>query len=336
MALHDISSIVVSSRIRLARNIEKLPFPARLDDSIGYGILTSIADVVLPLGKFKVYTIKNLSAGDAKIMQEKHLISKDLLTKDFSGVILSEDESVSIMVNEEDHIREQCILPGLNLEKAYITLNAIDDEISKKVNISFDQRLGYLTASVANLGTGMRASVMLFLPALTILGEMNSLISSFKNHGLTVRGVYGENTAADGFFYQISNAVSLGLSEKEIIALITNAANRIAELETNARAKLLKEKNEEITDKIFRAYGTLTNCFLIPCNEFMTLAGFVKLGIALNIIRFKDNSLIDKLFFLCMPASLAKINGEGFLTGSDEDVFRAKYLFKSLKGMRTK
>lgn len=336
MAIVDVSSIVVSSRIRLARNIDKIPMPPRLTGERGYKVLKLVADSVSGLDEFKIYTIKQLSSTDAKVMQEKHLISNDLLEKkEFGAVILNSDETISIMVNEEDHIREQCFLRGLELEKAYEILNDYDNKMLSKLDIAFDKEFGFLTSCITNLGTGMRASVLMFLPALTLSGEINSIVNILSSRGLCVRGVYGEDTSFDGFMYQISNARSLGISEREIIGSVKEAVMRICEYENKARIKLLAEKEIEITDRVFRAFGVLCNCYTLSSTELMKLAGEVKMGIALGLLRLKDNTILDKLIIDCMPCSLSKI-AKNNLEGVERDLFRAKYVNSVLKNQRIK
>lgn len=335
--MKDISSVVMSSRIRLARSLSNYPFPSHLESESGYAVIGDVVDVVLPLGEYKVFTMQQLPALDAEVMQEKHLISKNLLENtDYGAVILSEDETVSIMVNEEDHIRAQCFLKGLSLDKAYETINKIDDALLSKLNIAFDSSLGFLNSCITNIGTGMRASVMVFLPGLTLSGEIPSIINSLSNMGLTVRGVFGEGSDAEGYIYQISNARSLSMTERDIINKVTYACLNICEAEVDARNKLMKTREIELKDRIFRAYGTLTNAYTISASEFMKCTGEVKIGVALGLIKFKDNSLIDKLIFDALPSTLTKMSGNEALLETDENLIRAKFVASTLKNARIK
>ena len=335
MAVYDISSIVVSSRIRLARNIADFAMPQQMKPEEGNTVLKKVAASVKDLDDFKVYSIKSLPKEDAFVMQEKHLISLDLLEKDYGAVVLSSDETVAIMVNEEDHIREQCLLRGLELEKAYEKLNAIDDKILSSLNIAFDDKLGFLTSCITNVGTGMRASVLMFLPALTLSGEMNDIIRALEDKGLCARGVYGEASSFDGFMYQISNSTSLGKTEKEIVGAVKEAVLRICDYENRARKTLLATRETEITDRVLRAYGVLTNCYTLTSSELLKMGGEVKMGIALGIIRLKDNGLLDKFATTCMKYNLSKIAGLK-LEGEHEGIFRASYVAKLLKNQRIK
>ena len=333
----DINSIVVSSRIRLARSLKNYLFPALLKGEDGYSVIKEVADVIQPLGDYKIFTMQQLPALDAEVMQEKHLISSNLLeNKDNGAVILSNDETISIMVNEEDHIRAQCFLKGLSLEKAYENLSVIDDALIEKLNIAFDGTLGFLNSCITNVGTGMRASVMLFLPGLTLSNEMPSVINYLSNQGLTVRGLFGEGSDAQGYMYQISNSRSLGVTEKDIIIKVTNSTLKICELEQQARNKLIKANEIELKDRVFRAWGILTNSYLLPVNEFMKYAGEVKIGIALGYIKLKDNTIIDKLISDALPSSLTKIAGQEALNETEEKLTRAKVVSSTLKSVRIK
>jgi len=336
MAVYDISSIVVSSRIRLARNIDKMPMPPRLSKEQGSKVLDLVARSVSGLDEFKIYRMKTLPARDAWVMQEKHLISKDLIEqKDYGAVILNSDESVAIMVNEEDHIREQCFIRGLELERAYETLDTFDNKMLEKLNVAFDQKMGFLTSCVTNLGTGMRASVLCFLPALTLSGEMSEIINQLSLKGICVRGVYGEASGFDGFMYQISNSRSLGSSEREIIASVKASVIRMCELENHARKKLLATREVEITDRVLRAFGVLSNCYTLSSSELYNFAGEVKMGIALGILRLKDNGIFDRLVVETLPHNLSKIANIEF-EGEEEGVYRAQYVRNKLANQRVK
>ena len=294
MAVYDISSIVISSRIRLARNLADFAMPQQISVEEGHRVLKKVAESVRGLDDFKVYTMGALPKQDACVMQEKHLISQDLLEKkDYGAVILSSDETISIMVNEEDHIREQCFLRGLELEKAYEKLNSLDDKMLSKLNIAYDNKLGFLTSCITNVGTGMRASVLLFLPALTLSGEIDDITKALSEKGLCTRGVYGEASSFDGYMYQISNGTSLGLTEKEIVGTVKEAVLRICDYENKARKQLMANRETEITDRVLRAYGVLTNCYTLSSGELLKLGGELKMGIALGIIRLKDISKLS-------------------------------------------
>lgn len=332
----DLSSIVVSSRIRLARCIGSCLFPSRLSSEQGFTLTKKIADTILQLGDFKVYAMNTLPKIDAMVMHEKHLISRELATNhEFSAVVLSADESISIMINEEDHIREQCILKGLSLVDAYNKLNQIDEVLLSKLDIAYDTDLGFLNSCITNIGTGMRASVMMFLPALSMGGGIQQIINTLASQGMVVRGVYGEGSEAQGYMYQISNSRALGRSERDIIDEVQMYAMKIAEAELSARERLMNENLDEVTDRVYRAWGVLTNAYKISSSEFMLRAGEVKMGIAFNLLRLKDNFLIDKLINQCMPYSLTKIAGYE-MTDIERDKLRATQSRSTLKNARIK
>ena len=210
--------VVISSRIRLARNVNDIPFPSRLNDERASLIARKVYDSLQAGDSYDLYKMSNISEIDGNVLMEKHLISADLLNNNqFGAAIINESETVSIMINEEDHIREQSILKGFNLKEAYEKINAVDDCIAARIRFAFDPRLGYLTSCPTNLGTGLRASVMMFLPGLSITKNLDSCVNAVSRLNMTVRGVYGEGSDADGFLYQVSNQKTLGVSESEII-----------------------------------------------------------------------------------------------------------------------
>ena len=333
---NSISSVVTSSRVRTARNVSGQSFVQNSDERFSDELVSRVADSLMSLGKYKVYRMNNISEIDASVMANKHIISKELLKNRATGAtIVSEDETVSVMVNEEDHIREQCILKGLNLEKAFSMINEIDDELSSKIKFAYDDRFGYLTSCITNVGTGMRASVMLFLPALTIKSEIDSIITAVKQRGLTVRGVLGEGSFPLGYLYQVSNATTIGKSEREIISTVTSAVNKIVEMELSARKKMLTEELASVTDIVWRAWGVLTNCYSIDWVEFMKLAGEVKLGISLGLIVLSENGVMDRIIDYCSDSAIKKIAKRN-LTEEEIGTRRAEYLFKTLKKLRIK
>ncbi len=327
--------VVVSSRIRLARNLKNFAFPSgNISYSIGDNVLDLVKGSVERNTELNFDELKDLTDLECKILKEKHLISKDLIkNKRFAGIALNDKETLCVMVNEEDHIRLQCILPNDDLTKAYSMISKIDDNITKELNIAFNSALGYLTACPTNLGTAMRASVMMFLPALSMDNSISNIISSLGKIGITIRGIYGENSEAEGYLYQVSNQTSLGNTEEEIIANVISAVKNIKELELTSRENLLKNNKDSIADSVFRAYGVLSNCYKMTSKEFMMLIGKVKLGQALGLLQFKNPNIIEELIEISTPAMLTKLSGKD-LKGKELDYFRAKELTKLLKNMR--
>ncbi len=329
--MENFENIAISSRIRLARNVDGLKFYTKLQSDVDAKYITGA--VMKTLEKFDVFnflSLKDLSLNECNALFEQHLISKELIeNKDISGVAISEDEKIIVMINEEDHIREQCIEKGFNLYKPFRRLSQIDDEILATLPIAFDEKLGFITASPSNLGTGMRASVMLFLPACEIEGKIPDLIARAKDNGLTVRGIYGEGSKALGYFYQISNQGSLGLGEDEIIDKVSEFIYSVCTLEEEMRAVLLQEECDKYRDICLRAYGVLTNCHTLDEGEMIDLLAKVKLGQTLGFVDITSNDKFQKLFYEGSSANLKEIFE--FFEEKEEKIIRAKYISNKVK-----
>lgn len=334
----DLSKTVVSTRIRLARNIEGYPFPSHLkDERQAREIIRLVTSGLSRLDgfqddQFNVYYMHNITEEQAQILKENHLISPNLIKNSrCAAAIINTDESVSVMINEEDHLREQCILKGFELKTAYDIMSKIDTRISNSMKFAYDEQLGYLTACPTNLGTGLRASVMAFLPALTINGVMPKVYRSISRLGLTVRGVYGEGSEAEGYMYQISNEVTLGVTEDEILTQVEEVVKKVAELEEAERLNLRKSSSAlDIKDECMRAYGILTNCAKLTTSELIKLSASVKLGACLGYINVKDVSEIDELVVKMRPANITAAASRQ-LTAIERDIYRAEYVTKHLK-----
>lgn len=323
------ASIAVSSRIRLARNINGYAFPTKKGAQRLEEIIMPVFNELSKIGKFKLYRMEKNSV-EAHALKERHLISADLIKSPFGAAAISDDETISVMINEEDHIRQQCVLKGYNLSGAFDTINKIDDILSKKMSFAFDEKLGYLTACPTNLGTGMRASVMLFLPAITLNKTITSIIDAVGKMGIAVRGVYGEGSNAEGFMYQVSNQVTLGLTEYDIIKNVEATVLKICQAEQTAREKLLESDPYGVKDKIYRAYGILTNCVKINSAEFMNLIANIKLGAALDLLKVSDIYEIDELITRVQPANITLAAGRA-LTAEERDIYRAQCSAKLLE-----
>lgn len=329
MEIYD--SIAISSRIRLARNVEGLQFYTKMQSDVDAAYITG--SVMRTLEKFDVFnffSLKELSLNECNALFEQHLISHELIeNKDISGVAISEDGNIIVMINEEDHIREQCIEKGFNLYKPYRRLSKIDDEILRSLPIAYDENFGFITASPSNLGTGMRASVMLFLPAIELSGKIENTIIRAKENGLTVRGIYGEGSKALGYFYQISNQGSLGLDENEIIDKVSEFIYSLCNEEKEMRNILLEEDYDKYKDMTLRAYGVLTNCYSLAEDEMMELLAKVKLGQVLGFIDIKSDEKYQKLFYEGLSANLAEIFE--FFDKKKENIIRAEYISNKVK-----
>lgn len=325
------NEVVNSCRIRLARNIDGVPFGKHVDAAQAEGIISTAYEVFNKniKGNFLLHRIKDMDILDAKVLQEKRLISDDLVqNREFGTAIIDDLEQVSLMIMEEDHFRLQCFLEGLNLFEAYDRLMPIDDMLSQEFGYAYDLKLGHLTSCITNVGTGIRAGALLFLPGLSITQEIEKNINIASNFKIAIRGYYGEGTTNDGFFYQISNQCTLGLSEQEILQSVTNTINHLTKAELSARHMLLKTDGIALRDKISRAYGVLTNAYTLSTKEFMSLIALVKLGVSLDLLKYKDSQKLDKLIVDCQPAKIISLCGE-----TDEikrDMFRAKLTAKVL------
>ena len=299
----DINTIVVSSRVRLARNLEGLPFKTKKGAAY-----EAVAETIK--AKNKGYgSVRIADFGDnpiVKALYEQHLISKELIANKANGIIVAKnDNKVVVMLGEEDHIRIQAITTGFGLKRIHEEAKKIADDIALAHPVAFRPDLGYLTSCPTNLGTAMRASVMMFLPALTLEGVMEAITEELAEQRITVRGVYGEGSTASGLMYQISNQACLGLSEQEILEMVESAALSIAKREFMVQARLAKERPDEIADQVFRAWGILTNALMMSSAEAVSHLSLLKLGACLGIIAFKNVRILDDLFFVIQPNTLA-------------------------------
>jgi len=339
MSSGDKEQIVISCRIRLARNMKDYAFP-------GWGGAEECARIWVNL-RPKLAAIKALQPEidigmdeledlDKQILLERHLISREQMEKGKgSGLIICSDESVSVMVNEEDHLRIQVLAAGLDLKGAWKKIDTLDSQIEKATEYAFSPRLGYLTSCPTNVGTGMRASVMMHLPGLVLMEEMNPIIKGLGKIGLTVRGLWGEGTEAIGNMFQISNQMTLGEREEDIVHNIEQIALEIVEHEKNARIRLTEKKELYLKDHIGRAYGILTNAYLLTTKEAMDLLSDLRLGVDLGILKSVDRKTVDELLMAAQPGHLQKLEGKA-LKPKDRDRVRAKRVRERLSRGETK
>jgi protein arginine kinase len=330
------SDVVVSSRIRAARNLNGLPFPHLLTEENIKNIFQPIKDLIESrdfiekAGKLEFARMDEISAVERQILVEKHLISPDLLD-DYSNkaVAIKDDEIVSIMFNEEDHLRIQCILPGLQLSQAWEMVDNLDNSLESKLDYAYSQQLGYLTACPTNTGTGLRASVMMHLPALVAINRINDVLGTVSKIGLTVRGLYGEGTSASGNLFQLSNQVTMGQTEEDIVANIMSVAEQIVSNERAARAVLMKERKAPIENKIGRAYGILRYGTMISAEESVALLSDLRMGVSLGIIKDISVGLITELMVAVRSAFLIK-GADKDLSVADLEVKRASLIKERL------
>lgn len=329
---------IVSSRIRLARNLNGLPFPARLkSDRQAKEIIRSVSAAVNKVDEFRLYYMDGISEDEAINLVENRLISPALLsTPSRSAALINEKGDISIMINEEDHLREQCISSGLSLRSSYERMSEKDSLIARSIPFAYDEQLGYLTACPTNLGTGLRASVMLFLPALDLGGVMLDVIKSVTRLGLTVRGAYGEGTKAKGYIYQISNEVTLGVTEEAVLSQVENLVNKIVEMEAAERKQLQGcEASVVVKDRCLRAYGLLTNCALLSHEELDDLCADLKLGVCLGYLRCDDIEAIDALTLKMKPSNINVLTGR-VLDERELDIYRAQQVAAKIKNLVVK
>lgn len=324
--------IIVSTRIRLARNLDKIPFPAKLSDTektkIKAELEKSITESNSTLSKdFDLINLDDVPDTKKAVMVEEHLISPQMTKGTQKSVLINKDKNMSIMLMEEDHIRLQVIMAGDELDKAYDLADKVDNVMEEKLTYAFREDFGYLTACPTNVGTGMRASVMMHLPALVMTGYISRVLQSFTGMGIAVRGLYGEGTNAEGAMYQISNSATLGMSEREIIDKLKSVVTRIMHLEAEMRAKLLKENPDTLRDRIMRSYGVLKFAHKITSSEAKTLLSDCLLGLDMGIIKEAGKISPIELMVIISPSAIA---GENTVTADERDIKRAELIRKNI------
>lgn len=321
------NTIAQSSRVRLARNFEDVPFPTRMTHKDGEAIIKRTANAL----QGEPYTLRkmgDLSKNARGVMVEAHLISPELAAKDEAAVLLSDEKTVSIMIGEEDHLRVQAMLPGLQLGNAMQLADHADRTIEKGERFAFDNNWGYLTTCPTNTGTGMRASVMLHLAGLAMLSQTGQIIHAVSQLGLTVRGLYGEGSEASGHLYQLSNQTTLGRTEEEILKLISDTAEQVILRERAARDMLMQNNRTQLEDRLMRSWGVFTQARLMTSKEFMTRLSNARLASDLGFVPVPSETL-DKLMMDVQPAMLERNAGK-VLTNAQADELRAEIIRKTL------
>jgi protein arginine kinase len=331
---HD--RIVMSSRVRLARNLKDAAFPGWAKKPERVKILETIRPAVESLPEMNdsfSEAMDNLGALDKQILVERHLISREHAAKSSgSGLVLNREETFCVMINEEDHLRMQALRPGLQLKQAWNAIDHLDSELEKKLDYAFDGDLGYLTACPTNLGTGIRVSAMLHLPGLVLGEQINPIIQSVNKLGLAVRGLYGEGTEALGNVFQVSNQMTLGENEPAIVERLEKVLSQIIEHEENARQTLLEKKTKVVFNHIGRAYGILANAHSISSKETMNLLSLMRLGVDMGLFPGAERSLVDELFLVTQPAHLQKKLSDK-LSAEERDLIRADMVRERLKSV---
>jgi len=328
------SEIVMSSRVRLARNIADLPSSHWADKEHKAQILEITKDAVSSSKFMKdclFLNMKGLDEIDKQFLLERHLVSREF-TQDgaYKAVAITANEMVSIMINEEDHLRIQVMQSGFNPTDVWRIADEIDSELESKMEYAYSAEWGYLTACPTNVGTGMRASVMMHLPMLVLTKQIDRIIQAMAKLSFTTRGLYGEGTEASGNFFQISNQVTLGHSEEELLDNLERVIKQILGHEQNARRASSIQNRAQLSDKIWRAYGTLKNAHIISSTEAISLMSLLRLGIDMGIIKDIDRKLLNELLLMTQPAHLQKIEGKA-LSPAERDVKRANIIREKLK-----
>ncbi len=330
------SKIVLSSRVRLARNLRNHPFPGWAKKAERQKTLELILPAVEQLPEMSACfadSMDNVVAIDKQVLVERHLISREHAAKNVgSGVVINDKETISVMINEEDHLRMQAIKSGLQLKNVFKMIDKVDTELEETLEYAFSPKLGYLTACPTNVGTGMRASAMVHLPAMVLSDQINQVVQAVNKLGLAVRGLYGEGTEALGNVFQVSNQTTLGEKELDVIDRLNKVIQQIVDHEENARITLLEKKPRLVYDQIGRAYGVLTNAHTISSKEALNLLSLLRMGVDLELFPTSARGLVDELFILSQPAHVQKA-AERKLTAEERDSFRADLIRQRLKDL---
>lgn len=335
-ANEEYTDIVLSTRIRLARNLSDTRFPICFSEEEAKKVEAIVVKALLEVQEveaepaFSYFSMQQLPLLQRQVLVEKHLISPALANREkASAVFLTADESVSVMVNEEDHIRIQCLTPGLQLHETYTKANDIDQLLEKYCTYAYDEQLGYLTSCPTNVGTGLRASVMLHLPALTMTKKMNVLIQTMARLGMVVRGIYGEGSENLGNIYQISNQITLGKSERDILDDLQNVVEQVIGKERHARQQLLARAPIALEDRLFRSLGTLMYARVLTSEEAATCLSNVRLAVDLGTITDITLNQLNECMLLIQPGFIQQ-HAHATLQATERDVFRAKLLQEKL------
>ncbi len=326
------SDVVISSRVRLARNLDDIPFPTKFSKEQAEEVLDKMKEVTPSLGYgLKFIRLEDLDDITKVSLVEKHVISPEFAAdKEKKGaIIVNDEENICMMINEEDHIRMQVFCSGLDLENLKNLAIEIDEKLDNCLHYACHPKYGYLTACPTNVGTAMRASVMVHLPALTMTGNITKILNVVNGFGMNIRGIYGEGTQSQGDIYQISNNQTLGLSENDIIKNLNLITEKVIEQERMAR-KYLAKNSIDLEDRVYRAYGTLAYATKLSSDECKKLLSYVKLGTDLGIIKELTDSKVSKLYLYNQPANLQKYVGKP-LDGYEREIKRPEVIKQIIK-----
>lgn len=330
------ADIVISSRVRIARNLQSSPFPMLATNQQSKQVLEQIKNCLSErkfdqVGKLTFIPLTEPNELEKRVLVEKHLISPSLAEEAKNGaVIISDNESVSIMINEEDHLRIQCLYPGFQIKEAWQAAEQIDDMFEQQLDYAFDEKRGFLTSCPTNVGTGIRASVMMHLPALVMTQQISRLLTAVTQVGLAVRGLYGEGSEALGNLFQISNQITLGQTEEEIIENLYGVVKQVIEHERTAREKLLEDSKSRIADRVNRSFGILSYAGIMDSKEAAQRLSDVRLGIDLGLIDQASSDVLNELLVMTQPGFLQYSAGRK-LSPEERDVRRAEMIRSKIK-----
>lgn len=325
------SDVVISTRVRIARNLRDRPFPLMASAEQAVATMEQLLEVadsgrLNGLGQLEVIRLAELTELEKQVLVEKHLISPNLAREAQSGaLILNGNESVSIMINEEDHLRIQCLYAGFQLMEAWDWASKIDDIFEEQVDYAFDEQYGYLTSCPTNVGTGIRVSLMMHLPALVMTGQINRILTAVTQVGLAVRGLYGEGSEATGNLFQVSNQLTLGQSEQEIIDNLHQVASQMIAHEKAARARLMEESSDRVEDRIWRSYGILSHAVIMDSKEASQRLSDIRLGCELGLFPALDSRMLNELMVATQPGFLQMAFGET-MSHEERDRYRARLI----------
>ena len=327
------ADLVVSTRVRLARNLAAVPFTHRAREEQLQGVVASVASAAAGAPSFSeafLLRMNEIGPLDRQLLVERHLVSHELGDGVRPrGILIGPEERLSLMVNEEDHLRLQAMASGFQLAEAWSVADRADDELSQALDFAYSEEIGYLTSCPTNTGTGLRASVLIHLPALVLLKEIDRVLKSVMQVGLNVRGLYGEHSDVMGNLFQVSNQTTLGHSERDSIESLDRVTRQIMEHEARARERLVRDARVQIEDKVWRAYGLLRYCRAIAAQEVINLCSAVRLGISMGLSGLGPLNVINELLVLTQPAHLQRYYG-GELTPGERNVYRAQMVRERL------
>lgn len=329
------TGVVISTRLRLARNIEGSAFPEWAGEDECARLCGEIVRAFGEIEAFQpmqVLEMNKLSPLDREILKERHMISREFVERKAGSALVVGAGGVAMMINEEDHLRGQVIMPGLRIEEAWDVIRRLDLEIEKRVRYAFRTDLGFLTACPTNVGTGLRVSVMVHLPGLRLKGEVEAVVKALDRMGMAVRGIEGEGTDASGDMYQISNQTTLGESEESIIARLTRTVKEVVTHETNARARLVEDEPWRLLDEVGRAYGILTHARMISSGEAIDRLSLLKLGIEMGVVRNLSAASVNEIILVTHPGHLQKVAGK-LLDPIERDEHRAGLIRRRLQSV---